>query len=101
MNRAGRLTMGKVVLTASPIYHMIVLDLPKWTIKAIDKIMRGYLWKGQDKANGGNCLVSWQRVQHPLQYGGLGVHNLELWVGPCTSDGYGLKKQRVLGHGLV
>jgi len=55
-------------------YQMIALDLPKWVIKR----RRGFLWKGQEKVNGGNCLVSWDRVQKPLQYGGLGIHNLEI-----------------------
>jgi len=78
MHRAGRLVMVKVVLTAVPIYHLIALDLPKWVIKAIDKKRRGFLWKGHQQANGGNCLVAWEKVQRPLEYGGLGIHNLEL-----------------------
>lgn len=78
MNRAGRLVMVRVVLTASPVYQMIVLNLLKWVIKAIDKKGRGFLWKGQKQVNGGNCLVSWERVQQPLEYDGLGIHNLEL-----------------------
>jgi len=77
MNRAGRLIMTKVVLTASVIHHLIAIDMLKWAIKAIDKKWRGYLWKGQEQANGGNCLVSWEKVQRPLDYGGLGIHNLE------------------------
>ena len=28
-------------------------------------------------SNGGNCLVSWERVHRPLEFGGLGIHNLE------------------------
>jgi hypothetical protein len=31
----------------------------------------------EDKANGGNCLVSWAKVQRPYVYGGLGVYDLE------------------------
>jgi hypothetical protein len=78
MNKAGRLVMVKVVLTAAPIYHLIALDLPKWAFKAIDKRRRGFLWKGRGQANGGSCLVAWEKVQRPLEYGGLGIHNLEL-----------------------
>jgi hypothetical protein len=37
MNRAGRLVMVRVVLTAAPIYLLIAMDLPKWVLKAIDK----------------------------------------------------------------
>jgi len=77
INRAGRLIMVRVVMTATPIYLMIAFDLLKWVIKAVDKRRRGFLWKGQEQANGGNCLVSWERVQRPLEYGGLGIHNLE------------------------
>ncbi|GJN04649.1 hypothetical protein PR202_ga22214 [Eleusine coracana subsp. coracana] len=60
------------------IHLMTVLDLPKWLYKALDKNMRGFLWKDHGTTNGGCCLVPWNRVQRPLQYGGLGIRNLEL-----------------------
>lgn len=78
MNRAGRLVMVRAVMTAAPIYLLTAIDMPKWFFKAIDKIRRGFLWKGQEQANGGHCLVAWEKVQRPLEYGGLAIHNLEL-----------------------
>ncbi|WVZ81073.1 hypothetical protein U9M48_028497 [Paspalum notatum var. saurae] len=47
------------------------------SLKSMDKRRRGFLSKGQEQANGGNCMVSWAKVQQPYLYGGLGVHDLE------------------------
>ncbi|WVZ76816.1 hypothetical protein U9M48_024747 [Paspalum notatum var. saurae] len=80
-------------LDAIPIHVMLALDLPKWVIKTIDKLRRGFLWVGCQNANGGNCLVSWEKVQRPLQYGGLGVpHNAQalFHVVVETKDGNGV-----------
>jgi hypothetical protein len=51
----------------------------KWVLKHINKIRRGFLWKGDDNVNGGHCLVVWQKVQRPKQLGGLDVIHLELF----------------------
>jgi hypothetical protein len=58
LSRAGRLVMVKTVLSSVPIYLMLALELPKWVFKAIGKRRRGFLWKGQGDAKGGNCLLS-------------------------------------------
>jgi hypothetical protein len=78
MNRAGRVTMVRFVLSAVPIHLLIAVNVPKWFIKAIDKIRRGFLWKVKDQANGGCCLVAWEKVMRPLDLGGLGILNLEV-----------------------
>jgi len=78
MNRAGRITMVRFVLLAIPIYLLIVINVPKWLINAIDKIRRGFLWKGKEQANGACCLVAWEKVSRPQDFGGLGIINLEV-----------------------
>ncbi|GJN22178.1 hypothetical protein PR202_gb09722 [Eleusine coracana subsp. coracana] len=61
-----------------PIHLLIALNVPRWFIKCIDKIRRGFLWKGRMDARGSHCPVAWLRVTRPLQYGGLGIHDLEV-----------------------
>lgn len=39
---------------------------------------RSFLWKGHQQANGGCCLVAWDKVQRPPDLGGLGIPNLQL-----------------------
>jgi hypothetical protein len=50
----------------------LAVEIPKWGLDAIDKICRGFLWRGQKEARG-HCLVAWGRVCRPLQLGGLGI----------------------------
>ena len=78
MNRAGRITMVRFVLSAIPIYLLIAINVPKWFTRAIGKFRREFLWKGREQANGGCCLVSWEKVMRPLDLGGLGIPNLEV-----------------------
>jgi len=78
MNIAGRVTWVRYVLSAVPIYALIAISVPKWFIRAIDKIRRAFTWKGRQQVNGGSCLVAWDKVQHPLDLGGLGILNLEI-----------------------
>jgi hypothetical protein len=53
MHLAGHAALVKAVLTAVPVYHFIALQCPKWMIKAINKIRRGFLWKGRRDIKGG------------------------------------------------
>ncbi|GJN11825.1 hypothetical protein PR202_ga30050 [Eleusine coracana subsp. coracana] len=75
---AGRVTWVYFVLSVIPVYILITIKVPKWFIKAINKIRQAFVWKGRDKVNGGSYLVAWEKVQRPLDLGGLGILNLEL-----------------------
>ena len=55
----------------------MALDLPQWAFKAIDKIRRGYLWRGRKDAKGGHCLIAWRKVTRPKELGGLGISDLQ------------------------
>jgi hypothetical protein len=57
MHPAGRAALIKVILTAVPIHHFIEVQCPKWVHKAINKIIRGFLWKGRKDVKGGHCIV--------------------------------------------
>jgi hypothetical protein len=59
------------------IYLAMVVDLPTWTLKANDKIRRGFLWRGQKDAKGGHCHVAWGIVCRSLELGGLGISSIK------------------------
>ena len=77
MNKAGRLALVKSVLNAIPIHQLLALAPPKKTLKQLEKIQRGFLWAGRADAHGGHCHVNWRKVCRPLEYGGLGIRDLE------------------------
>ena len=109
MTLAGRAVLVKSVLTAIPIYILVAIKVPKWFLRAVDKIRRGFLWTGRQRANGGCCLVAWEKVMRPLDLGGLGIHNLEvlgwalqmrwLWMEKTRPDRW--RKLDQTAHGQV
>ena len=71
--------MVNTVLTSVPTYHLTVFRLQKWAFKKIDKLRRGFLWKGSEETKGGHCLVRWGKVMRPKKFGGLGILDLDLF----------------------
>jgi len=77
LTKAGRKILVQFVLTSMLIYLAMAMDLPSWALRAIDKIRRGFLWKGRKEARGGHCLLAWPKVTRPVELGGLGISNLQ------------------------
>ena len=61
------------------IYFLMALDLPAWALKAIDRIRRGFLWKGRKGVRGGHCLIAWPKVTRPCYLGGLGISHYQFF----------------------
>lgn len=74
MIRAGRVVQVQFVLTAMLIYPAMAIDFPSWAIKVVDKIRRGFVWKGHTEAKGGQCLVTWPKACRAKE---LGISDLK------------------------
>ncbi|KAL0439685.1 UNVERIFIED_CONTAM: LINE-1 retrotransposable element O protein [Sesamum latifolium] len=62
------------VMIALQVYYAMAFILPKTIIRAIEKRLRAFLWKG---SNGGSyAKVSWHQVCWPIKEGGLGIRDL-------------------------
>ena len=77
LNKAGRTVLIKSTLSAIQTHTALAVKICPWTIKCIDKICRGFLWRGAASAKGGHCLLAWPRVCRPPELGGLGIVDLE------------------------
>jgi hypothetical protein len=77
LSLAGRTALVRHVLSAILVYILMAMNVPKRVIKSIDKIRRGFLWKGRTNVNGESCLVPWEIVTRPLKFGSLGDSNLQ------------------------
>jgi hypothetical protein len=77
VHRSGCLTLIKTTLSAIPVYTSISVALSPWLQKGLRKIMTAFLWTGINVVQNGKCLVAWNRIQRPLELGGLRVPDLK------------------------
>jgi mannosylglycoprotein endo-beta-mannosidase len=77
LNPVGRRELVRSVLTAIPIYLMTSIRMPKQLIKDIDKLRHRFFWAGDSEISGGKCKVAWTAVTKPVEFGGLGVIELQ------------------------
>jgi hypothetical protein len=74
IEKSGR----KSVIAARPTHHLLVAGAPTWVMEEIVKWMRAFFWGGKKEVHGGQCLVTWDTICKPTQFGGLGVKDLRL-----------------------
>ncbi|KAI5424837.1 hypothetical protein KIW84_030864 [Lathyrus oleraceus] len=72
---AGRVTLAKTVIEATPTYSMMTSTLPKDSLKEIQKIQRSFIW-GDFEADKKAHTVSWDNITKPKNMGGLEIRNL-------------------------
>jgi hypothetical protein len=78
---AGRIVILNSVISAMPVYFMLVFLLSECVIKAIDRIRRNFFWHGHkdnQASKRGICLVNWRIVTTNKLYGGLGIRDIKL-----------------------
>jgi hypothetical protein len=60
-----------------PTYLLTAIKAPKQLTEDIGKIRRRFLWAGNNEITGGKCKVAWTSVAKPVEYGGLGIIDLD------------------------
>ncbi len=76
LSRGGRLVLLNSVISGIPSYFCSAFRLPTWVSCYIDKIRRGFFWRGKNLTSGFYCLVKWGNVCRPKRLGGVGIRNL-------------------------
>lgn len=78
LNRSRRLVLARSTLAAIPVHISIVVAVAPWAIKAIETLIRGFLWYGSEATFGGKCAFAWVNISWPTNLEGLGIPNLQL-----------------------
>ncbi|KAK1288881.1 hypothetical protein QJS10_CPB19g00364 [Acorus calamus] len=75
---AGRLELAKTVLSSLQLYWTSAFALPSSTIKAMEKVIRAFLWRGPTLKRSLHH-VNWATVCLPKEEGGLGLKRIRDW----------------------
>ena len=78
LNPMGRGIMVNAVLDSILVYLMSSLQLPQTTIQAMDAKRRAFFWSADKNGHcsPGSCLIAWENLCCPREFGGLGVRDL-------------------------
>ena len=74
LSLAGRVTLAKSTVSTIASYAMQTAKIPKNTCDKIDQKTRRFIWGGNEDTKRIH-LISWERLQSPLNQGGLGCRS--------------------------
>jgi hypothetical protein len=60
------------------VHAMSALLLPQGVLDALDLRRRSFLWAGDEKVSGAQCLVAWGKACQQKEQGGLGIKDLAM-----------------------
>lgn len=69
LNRAGRVTLAKSVISSMPIYTMQNNWIPEGICDKLDATVRNFVWGGFH-----SHWNKWETITKPMRCGGLGIH---------------------------
>lgn len=78
LSSAGKMTMLKAVLSASPTHAMSCFELPVSLCKRIQSTLTRFWWDGNDNKKK-MCMTSWAKLSKPKKLGGLGFRDIQLF----------------------
>ncbi|GAU26489.1 hypothetical protein TSUD_361220 [Trifolium subterraneum] len=79
---AGRVTLAKSVIEATPIYPMMTNRIPKGCLEEINMLQRKFIW-GETEGNNKYHAIRWEDVTRPKRFGGLGLRRLDTMNQAC------------------
>jgi hypothetical protein len=82
LSLAGRITLAKSIIQATPIYPMMSTPLPKSCLQEIEKVQRAFIW-GDNEDGRKAHMISWDTITKPKECGGLGLRKLQSMNEAC------------------
>jgi len=78
LNPMGRTVLVNSVMDSQLVHAMSALLLPQGVLDALDARRRSFLWAGDEKVSGAQCLVAWGKACQQKEHGGLGIKDLAM-----------------------
>lgn len=75
---SGRVQLVNSMISPIVTYAMCTIKLHKGVIENVERAMKQYVWRGNDRSRTGGNLAAWPLLRRPKDKGGLGIINLFL-----------------------